>query len=301
MGLTVNGEPGNLRRDHKSSHRFVGATLCMLLSVVTSSLLFGADEKTTGRLIVEDVLARPGKPAMLKARLVQDGLLGATGLGGETIRFVVMGQHVGTTLTGGDGRAFLEYKTQMRGNHPIVGEVEPSPRVNAVTGLGNYASWERRKPILFVDVVTLFKAGEGGAVLLPALPMFNVATWGEPDEDAPGELRKLGKFYFNIIYLLRGDKGNLETLRAWLKTSEFPPGIVRAIPPGSAKLLALIEQLKEGGWDNIEAGIGQTKEFADTLVKIRIKAVIFPDPSKKEKFPRRAKIVTEWKKVRKHL
>jgi len=280
---------------------FFAATLGLLLCVCSSLPIFAADEKTTGRLIVDDVLARPGKPAMLKARLVQDGLLGVTGLGGETIRFVVMGQHVGTALTGGDGRAFLEYKTQMRGNHPIVGEVEPSPRVNAVTGLGNYAAWERRKPLLLVDVVTLFKAGEGGAVLLPALPMFNAAKWGEPDEDAPGELTKLGTFYFNIVYLLRGDKGNLETLRAWLKTSEFPPGIARVIQPGSAKLLAFIDQLKEGGWDTIEAGIGQTKEFADTLVKNRIKAVIFPDPSKKEKFPRRAKIVTEWKKVRKHL
>jgi hypothetical protein len=280
---------------------FFAATLGLLLCVFSSSPLFAANEKTTGRLIVDDVLARPGKPAMLKARLVQDGLLGVTGLGGETIRFVVMGQHVGTALTGGDGRAFLEYKTQMRGNHPINGEVEPSPRVNAATGLGNYASWERRKPILFVDVVTLFKAGEGGAVLLPALPMFNAVKWGEPDEDAPGELTKLGKFYFNIIYLLRGDKGNLETLRAWLKTSEFPPGITRVIQPGPAKLLVFIEQLKEGGWDNIEAGIGQTKGFADTLVKNRIKAVIFPNPSKKEKFPRRAKIVSTWKEVRKHL
>jgi len=280
---------------------FIAASLGVLLCVCSSSPLFAADEKTTGRLIVDDVLARPGKPAMLKARLVQDGLLGVTGLGGETIRFVVMGQHVGTALTGGDGRAFLEYKTQMRGNHPIVGEVESSPRVNAVTGFGNYASWERRKPILFVDVVTLFKAGDGGALLLPALPMFIAAKWGEPDEDAPRELTKLGKFYYNIVYLLRGDKGNLETLRAWLKTFEFPPGIARVIQPGPAKLLAFIEQLKEGGWDHIEAGIGQTKGFADTLVKNRIKAVIFSDPSKKEKFPRRAKIISTWKEVRKHL
>jgi len=105
---------------------FIAASLGVLLCVCSFSPLFAADEKTTGRLIVDDVLARPGKPAMLKARLVQDGLLGVTGLGGETIRFVVMGQHVGTALTGGDGRAFLEYKTQMRGNHPIVGEVDTS-------------------------------------------------------------------------------------------------------------------------------------------------------------------------------
>lgn len=282
----------------KTQQWCVAVTWCVSLSLFAITPLFGADEKITGRLIVDDVLARPGKPAMLKAQLVKDGLLGVTGMGGETIRFVVMGQHVGTAVTAEDGQASLEYKTQMRGNHKIVGEVEPSPRVNVVSGLGNYASWERRKPILFVDVVTLFKEGGAGANS-PLVP--NVGELGDSDVDAPGELSKLGEFYFNIVYLLRDETGNVESLRTWLKMANYPPGITRMIPPGSERLLAFIEKLKEGGWDNIEAGIGQTKVFADTLVKNRIKAVIFPDLSKKEKFPRRAKIVSEWKKVRTHL
>jgi hypothetical protein len=62
-----------------------------------------------------------------------------------------------------------------------------------------------------------------------------------------------------------------------------------------------IQKLKKEGWDHIEAGIGQTKGFADTLVKNRIKVVIFPNPSKKVKYPRRAKVISTWKEVRKHL
>ena len=278
-----------------------GAICFFLLFMVPAPALFAADEKVSGRLIVEDVLARPGTLVMLKARLVQDGLLGSTGLGGETIEFIVQGQRVGTALTGGDGRVFLEFKTHMRGNQKIVGKVEPSPRVNSASGSGNFASWERRKPILLIDVVTLLKSQEGGSVSLPKLPFLSTTNFGEPDEDAPGELSNLGKFYYNIIYLLRGEKGDMEALREWLKTSKFPPGIARAIAPGPSKLVAFIEKLKKDGWDHVQAGIGQTKDFADTLVKNRIKVVIFPNPSKKVKYPRRAKIVSKWKEVREHL
>ncbi len=279
-----------------ASRRCVAATLCLLFMILVVPLLWAADEKIAGRLIVEDVLARPSTPVMLQARLVHDGLDGVIGVGGETIEFVVHGQRVGTALTDKDGYARLEFKTHMRGNQKIVATVESSSKVTAKPGIGNFASWERRKPILFVDVVTLLKSEDGSVHLV-----FNTSTLGEPDADAAYELTKLGEFYYNIIYLLRGNDGDVERLRDWLKTANFPPGITRKVQSGATSLLAFITQLKEGGWDHVEAGIGQTKVFADTLVKNRIKAVILPDPSKKEKFPRRAKIVSKWKEVRKHL
>ena len=270
--------------------------LCLVFSMFAVPMLFAADEKITGRLIVEDVLARPNSQVMLQARLVQDGLVGVRGLSGETIEFVVQGLRAGTALTDKDGHASLEFKTHMRGNQKIVAKVEPSSKVTAQSGIANFASWERRKPMLLIDVVTLLKS-EGGTVL----PAFDTSIFGEPDPDAPHELSMLGEFYYNIIYLLRGKDGDVERLRDWLKASKFPPGITRRVQIGPDPLLAFIAQLKEGGWDHVEAGIGQTKGFADTLVKNRIKVVIFPDPSKKEKFPRRAKIVSQWKEVRKYL
>ncbi len=278
-------------------HRsFVVPMIGLVCFLSLAPMLFAADEKATGRLIVEDVLARPNTPAMLQARLVQDGPVGIMGLGGETIEFVVQGQQAGTALTDKDGYASLEFKTHMRGNQKIVANVETSSTVAANSGIGNYASWERRKPILLVEVVTLLKS-ENGAML----SSFNTSTPGEPDVDAPHELSMLGEFYFNIVYLLRGNDGDVEHLREWLKSSKFPPGITRKVQAGSEGLLGFIALLKEGGWDHVEAGVGQSKGFADTLVKNRIKAVIFPDLSKNEKFPRRAKIVSKWKDVRKHL
>ena len=278
--------------------RCFGLVLLGLLSgLFIPSVFFAADDKVSGRLIVEDVLARPSTPVKLRARLVHEGPKGFVGLGGETITFHVQGQEAGSAVTDKEGRAILEFETHMRGNQKIVGEVETSSRVSPVSGLGNFASWERRKPILLVDVVTLMKGRAASSTRSP----FDASTLGEADEDAPRELTKLGEFYYNIIYLWPGAEEHILQLRDWLTAHQFPPGITRTVRPEPALLLAFIDKLKEGGWDHVEAGIGQTKGFADTLVKNRIKAVIFPDASKNEKLPRRAKIVSEWKDVRKHL
>ena len=260
----------------------------------------GAQDKITGHLIVEDVLARPGTSVMLKAALIEKGLLGNKGLGGETITFTVQGQHAGTALTGGDGRAFLEFKTHMRGNHKIVATVESSPRVESVEGTGNLASWERRRPILLVDFSTLVQGD--GSIPLPILPVVgSLGALGKPQEDAAHALSKLTEFYYNVIYLHEHQGTALHETREWLRQHEFPVGITRMVPQDPKALLAFMEKLKEGGWDNLEAAIGRTWEFAQTLVKNRVKTVIFPDPREKKKYPRRAKIVTSWKEVRKQL
>ena len=259
-----------------------------------------ARDKIKGHLIVEDVLARPGTSVTLKATLLEKGLLGNRGLGGETIAFTVQGQHAGTALTGGDGRAFLEFKTHMRGNHKIVATVESSPRVESVEGNGNLASWERRRPIVLVDVVTLLQQDD--SIPLPALPVVGgLGALGKPQENAAHELSKLAEFYYNVIYVHENQGAAPYETREWLKRNEFPVGMTRMVSQDAKALLAFMETLKKGGWDNLEAGIGRTWEFAHALVKNRIKTVIFPDPREKKKYPRRARIVSSWKEVRKQL
>ncbi len=282
------------------------AGLGLALTIAAPPAAVAAKEKITGRLIVEDVLARPGTSVTLKARLVEEGLLGVKGLGGETIAFAVRDRHAGTALTGGDGRAFLQFTTHMRGNHPIVATVASGPRVAPAEGAGNLASWERRRPILLVDVVTL--AQRPAPVVnplpdlpLPALPFAASRTpLGPPRDEARHALVKLAEFYYNVLYLHDGDTARHET-RDWLRRHGFPVGIARAVPQTAEALLALMEELKTGGWDNLEAGIGRTRDFAQTLVKQRLKTVIFPDPMEKNPYPRRARLVRAWDEVRQHL
>ena len=281
--------------------RFVFLIFIGIGSLVTPGMT-AAQDKVKGHLIVEDVLARPGTSIMLEVALIEKGLLSNKGLGGETITFAVQGQHAGTALTGGDGRALLEFKTHMRGNHKIVATVKASPRVESVEGIGNLASWERRRPILLVDFSTLLQRESSIVGPLPTLPVLaNLEALGKPQENAARALSKLAEFYYNVIYLHEHQGTALHETREWLRQHEFPVGITKRIPQDSKALLAFIEKLKEEGWDNLEAGIGRTWEFAHTLVKRRIKTVIFPDSRENKKYPRRAKIVNSWKEVRKQL
>jgi len=137
---------------------------------------------------------------------------------------------------------------------------------------------------------------------VPTLP-FNLKfnALGEPEADAADVLHKLGKYYYNVLYLYRDPGASFVEAREWLRKHKFPVGLTKAIKPGPEALTGLIEELKEGGWDNVNAGIGRAPDFAEVLVKNRIKVVILPEGDQDVEFPRRAQIVKNWKEVRRHL
>lgn len=275
--------------------------ICLLAGLPVSGL--AADATLSVRLIVEDVMVHPGKPARLQARLIQDGPSGGKGMPGETIRFEVQGQKAGAAVTGQDGLASVEFTSHMRGNQVIKGIVESSAHVQPAEALGNFASWERRRPLLLVELETLLKqpAVLGNIGASGSLTQ-TINALGPAEERAPFELTKLGEYYYNIIYLYRGQQAaHRDAIRIWLQDHQFPPGITKVLSPGSHSLQAFIQSIKEQGWDNIEAGIGLSQDFAETLVKHRITAVILQAAPTDEKFPRRTKFVPAWEKIRRFL
>ncbi len=281
------------------SHRFFILPLVVLL--VSQAFGVHADERSPVHVVVSDILVMPGKPAMLKARIVQSGILRSIGVGGEEVQFEVEGKAVGTSLTGGDGWASWEFTPKMRGNKSVRAKVIPSSRVKGAEGIGILASWERRRPILLIDVTTLLQDAEGIGKFVSAMGLpVDPSLWPEPKDGASQELHKLAKFYYNVVYLFWNDGNDVEGVRAWLREHEFPSGLTRAIQRGSTPLKTFIDNLEEGGWDNLEAGIGRTPDFAKVLLKNRIKAIIF-HKSENEEFPRRTKLVEDWKGVRRNL
>ena len=96
-------------------------------------------------------------------------------------------------------------------------------------------------------------------------------------------------------------KGRLEAIQVWLRTQQFPPGMIRTLPNTDMALAELLEGLKAEGWENISGGIGRTADFAEVLLKNRLKTIILPLPDKDEKFPRRAIVLNDWSRVRRHL
>ena len=261
-----------------------------------------ASEKVTATVVVADVMGFPGKPMKLEARVMQKGLLQDVGLGGEVLEFFVHRKRIGTAMTGGDGRAFLEYVPRMRGNFVSAVRLQDSPRVSDAEGTGVVASWERRKPILLIDLHATMAQQANPDSGLPSLPgIFGMTTLEPPVPEAANELEKLGKYYYNLVYVVQSQTVSLQQVREWLRAHEFPLGIPKVLKPGRKDLEGLLDLLAEQGWKNVSAGIGLTADFANVLVKRRLKTVIVGQRKKGDEFPRRTVFVKNWKKIRRPL
>ncbi len=264
-----------------------------------------ADEKVEGILRLQDALTSPGTEVTIEARLVRPTALRESGLGGETLQLLVRGKPVATAMTGGDGRARFQFAPTMRGTFPMAVRVLSSPRVRSEEALGTLASWERRRPILLVELLSLAKPAPPTTSPVPGLPIFlGDGADLEPAAEAQDELGRLTRYYFNVLYLQRGGRpavGEHGDPREWLRRHEFPPGVLRAIPAGDEALTAFLEDMSESGWPNIKAAIGATAEFAEVLVEQRVHTVILPASEEDRELPRRARAVETWKGVRKEI
>ena len=258
-------------------------------------------EKTVPKLAVPDVLAAPGQAVKLEARLGEATLLIPRGLGGEQVEFTVAGKKVGTAMTGADGKAFLEFTPRMRGNLRISVKAVDSARIQSAEATGTLFSWERRRPIVLVEVAALMDEARPIGPL-PAPPGVTLSpSPAEPVPDAAEELKRLTDFYYNAIYISRGDSlgsGGVERLRDWLQRHQFPAGFSVVIGPKDSELGEKIDEWRTQGWDHVKAGIGRTPVFAEVLVGHRLDVVIVPEPERVS-LPRKAQVAKSWKEVRK--
>ena len=270
----------------------------------TATTILSAAEKIPGTLTVHDSLTAPNQPATIEATLIGKSLLTETGLGGEPIELLVAGNVVATAMTGGDGRAFLSYTPKAKGSVPFTARVGTSPRVAVVEAGANLAVWERRTPIMAVEMASLMEdpAGQGLTVIWSG----KEAEGRRPMPDAANELGKLTQFYYNVLYVVTQDKAvgpndlvNAQA-RQWLKDQTFPVGHILVLPSDPEAFGAKLDEMHAAGWKTLKIGVGRTKAFAEAFLQRRLDAVMVPEPAKGEA-PRKAKVAKEWKDVRKKL
>lgn len=259
-------------------------------------------DKLTGIVLVKDGLAVPNQPAIVEAELLGKGLLTNSKLGGEPLELLVGGEVAATAMTGGDGRARLSYVPRTQGVVPVTVRVANSPRVAPAEGQAHVAVWERRSPIVAVELSALL---EEAAIQSP-LPGIGLqaAAAPKPQPGAAEELGKLTQFYYRVIYVASTRTGGdpfetSEETRAWLKTHHFPTGYVLALRTGE-DVGARLDELHAEGWKTVKTGIGRTKAFAEAFLSRRLDAVMVPEP-KKGDAPRKAKVAKDWRDVRKKL
>lgn len=284
------------------SFRRAGLFLFFLLWTATTTLF--AAEKIPGTVIVRDSLTSPNQPVTIDATLTWKGFQTETGLGGEPLELLVAGNVVATAMTGRDGRAVFSYTPKVKGSVPFTVRIGASPRVAATEAGANLAVWERRGPIMAVEVVSLMEdqAGQGPTMVWPG----KEAEGRGPMPDAAEELGKVTQFYYNLLYVVTqdavggpGDQVSAQA-RQWLKDRKFPVGYILVLPSGSEALGGKLDELRTAGWKTLKIGVGRTKDFAEAFLQRRLDAVMVPEPPK-GMAPRKAKVVKEWKDVRRKL
>ncbi len=267
----------------------------------TAALPVGGSEEGAVELYVTDALTFPSKPVQLQARLTKHLPEGEQGLEEEPVEFSLQGHVLGTATTDDEGWARLEFAPKMRGNLSLSAKWATTAKADVVHGRGVVLSWERRRPILLIDLAVLVEGLLEANVPQPEGFPDTGLILGQASEAAPAELSKLAKFYYNLVYLDRTGTGRLEAIQTWLRAQEFPPGMIKILPQSTTSLPDLLVSLKEEGWENVSGGIGRTSDFANVLVKNRLKTIILPLPDYDEQFPRRAIVLNDWSRVRRHL
>jgi len=261
------------------SSLLAAATLC----------LAAAGDNSSATILALDSLTSFRESATIEARLTMAAPQVSLGLAGESLELLYGGKVVATAVTGRDGRATFHYAHKARGNTPLIVKTAEGSSVS-VSGNLTMAAWERRSPILMVEMSALTGAPDGK----------------EPLADAADELGKLTQFYYRVIYVVQGEWGMRDAFQAstevreWLYAHEFPVGYVLVLPESDGALGSKIDELRDAGWTTIKTGIGRTKSFAEAFVQRRLEAVMVPEPSKTEK-ARKAKVAKVWKDVRKHF
>jgi len=271
------------------------------LIVASPGLLFAA-EKSSATILVKDALTSPSQPATVEAKLISKRLMLIAALGGEPLELVVDRKVVATALTGGDGRAFFTYTPKAQGLTPVHVRVGNSPRVDQAEGQANLAVWEKRQPILVIELSSLLEEPVPSRV-----PSIGIALESErkPMAEVADELGKLTQFYYRVIYVVTlpvGGDGFQKSAEArdWLKRHKLPTGYILALPADTSALGARIDEFHAAGWKTIKTGVGRSKAFAEVFLQRRLDAIMVPEPTKGE-VPRKAKVAKDWKDVRKKL
>lgn len=269
----------------------------ILLVCWTIGVSAEAAEKVVGVLTVKDALTLPNQAVRIEARLAETSHPRGQAVGGVSLQLHIDGKPVATAKTNDGGQAFFDYRPKMRGTNAVSVTVNDPSSIEAEKVEATLFVWERRRPILLVEVAALMQADDSPSPGSSAPTDKGLGLSAQPVAGAAEELSRLTQYYYNLVYV-PADGTSLDVIRRWLLSNQFPAGFV--LMPVSGSLSAALDAFKQEGWMAMKAGIGRTKSFAELLLQHRMEVIVVPELPKGE-LPRKAKAAKDWKEVRKKL
>ena len=279
--------------------RIVGFVLFAVVALATTGEAAG---KVPGTLIVRDALTLPNHSVRIEVQVAVK--TAGPPLSGVVLHLQIDGKEVATGKTGESGQVSFDYLAKMRGTNVISVLIDQEAPIAAEKVDATLCVWERRRPIVVVEVDALVQQDPASATPAPS-PVMGATddTAPIPVPEAAEELARLTQYYYNVVYVWNYEQGPTRNassgqVRRWLGAHQFPAGFVATSTSGG--LNATLDALKSDGWTTMKSGIGRTRGFADMLLQHRMEVVVVPELPKGE-LPRKAKSAKDWKEVRKKL
>ncbi|MBI5745528.1 MAG: hypothetical protein HZA13_00830 [Nitrospirae bacterium] len=239
-----------------------------------------AEDNKNALLIAPDRIGSPGERIFIKVKLMAKSAFFPKPISGERIEFIVDGNPIGVSLTGGDGVAVREFIPKREGIYKINLRLAGRSGYSADEAYMIVACWKRTISIVLIDINTLSSEG---------------FKKPDPAPDAKEVLEKISKGYKIILYASDKDQG-LSEMRRWLKDHAFPETPIFSWQQG--KIYEEVNNLISRGW-RLKFGIGSSMKDIRAFSEANITPIIFlRDKDEIEKdLPGSTKKAGNWKEI----
>ena len=198
--------------------RIFGVLLCAALALATTGEAAG---KVPGTLILRDALTLPNHSVRIEAQVA----VKAAGppLSGLMLHLQIDGKDVATAKTNEGGQAAFDYLAKMRGTNVISVSIDPDAPIAAEKVDATLCVWERRRPIVVVELDALIQQSPASATPAASSGIGSTDdTVPTPVPEAAEELSRLTQYYYNVVYVSnneQGPMGNVSSgqVRRWLE------------------------------------------------------------------------------------
>lgn len=228
----------------------------LLLLIVSNIETVLAEDNKSALFIAPDQIGSPGERIFLNVKLMAKSAFFPKPISGEKIEFIVDGNPIGVSLTGGDGVAVREFIPKRDGIYKITLRLTGKSGYSADEANMIVACWKRTISIILIDINTLSSKG---------------FKKPDPAPDAKEVLEKISKGYKIILYASDKDQ-DLSKMRRWLKDHSFPETPIFSWQQG--KTDEEVNNLISRGW-RLKFGIGSSMKDIKAFSEEHITPIIF--------------------------